>query len=67
MDAQPGMAADPGAQASDLEYDLAHEAMPTAAATPEDDEPQMIWVPTQTPEYDGDLGYELSHEVPGRG
>lgn len=54
----------------DLEYDLAHEEVdgagratdaPTAAA-PAD----PVYVPTETLDYDGDYGYDLAHDVPGR-
>ena len=48
----------------DLEYDLAHEAdvhqVPSAATA------EPVYVPTQTLDYDGDYGYDLAHDVPGR-
>jgi hypothetical protein len=55
---------------SDLEYDLAHEAMggPTDTADRASTEEQRpsVYVPTQTKDYDGDYGYDLAHDVPGR-
>lgn len=50
--------------APDLEYDLAHEADPGAGATPEPPLAEAIEVPTQTVDYDGDLSYDLAHEIP---
>jgi hypothetical protein len=48
----------------DLEYDLAHEAdvhqVPSVATA------EPVYVPTQTVDYDGDYGYDLAHDVPGR-
>ena len=48
----------------DLEYDLAHEAdvhqVPSVATV------EPVYVPTQTLDYDGDYGYDLAHDVPGR-
>ena len=54
--------------ASDLEYDLAHETQPpSGASSPEDDEaPDTVRVTTETPSYHGDYSYDLAHEVPGR-
>jgi hypothetical protein len=48
----------------DLEYDLVHEVDLHAVAPP--DAPQPVYVPTRTVTYDGDYGYDLAHEVPGR-
>ena len=50
---------------SDLEYDLAHEA----ANQVQQHHPvrEAVHVATQTPQYDdGDYGYDLAHDVPGR-
>ena len=48
----------------DLEYDLAHEAdvrqPPPLVAV------EAVYVPTRTAAYDGDYGYDLAHDVPGR-
>jgi hypothetical protein len=50
---------------ADLEYDLAHEeATATGSAGPEHVE--RVSVATSTPNYDGDLSYDLAHDVPGR-
>jgi hypothetical protein len=52
---------------SDLEYDLAHEGQSPQAAPSTADRPrEPVHVPTETPEYDGDYGYDLAHDVPGR-
>jgi hypothetical protein len=48
----------------DLEYDLAHEADVRQVAP--DSVVEAVYVPTQTAGYDGDYGYDLAHEVPGR-
>lgn len=57
-------------QGSDLEYDLAHESMggTTDTADPASGhEPRPpVYVSTQTKDYDGDYGYDLAHDVPGR-
>jgi len=50
--------------ADDLEYDLAHEVSGAAAVSPP--APAPTEVVTQTTGYDGDYGYDLAHEVPGR-
>lgn len=53
---------------TDLEYDLAHEAH-EAVEQPARHEPhhEPVQVSTETPAYDeGDYGYDLAHEVPGR-
>jgi hypothetical protein len=48
----------------DLEYDLAHE---TDVRQPPPAVPvEVVYVPTQTAGYDGDYGYDLAHDVPGR-
>jgi hypothetical protein len=60
-------------QGADLEYDLAHEptsggpatsGAPHAAAGQE--QRPSIYVPTETKDYDGDYGYDMAHDVPGR-
>jgi hypothetical protein len=55
--------------APDLEYDLAHEAIPgtvsTAGPVPAQEQ-HLILVATQTQDYDGDYSYDLAHDVPGR-
>jgi len=51
----------------DLEYDLAHDATVGAAgggSGPRRHEP--VYVATQTDDDDGDYGYDLAHDVPGR-
>ncbi len=58
--------------APDLEYDLAHEAGIPAGpdATPParagEEKNPMITVVTETEGYDGDYGYDLAHDIPGR-
>jgi len=55
--------------ASDLEYDLAHESMVDAAAADPNaahEQGPSVYVATQTKDYDGDYGYDLAHDVPGR-
>jgi hypothetical protein len=50
---------------SDLEYDLAHEW----TAEPDRQTPgqgQPVYVATETDDRDGDYGYDLAHDVPGR-
>ncbi len=68
---ETGAMADPHAdrplldpEAPDLEYDLAHEADPGAGAGPEPPLGGAIEVPTQTVDYDGDLSYDLAHDIP---
>lgn len=55
-----------GEPTADLEYDLAHEAtaedMEHHPAAPHD----PVYVGTATPSYDGDYGYDMAHDVPGR-
>jgi hypothetical protein len=52
---------------TDLEYDLAHEAMDALAyGTPGGDDAPGDAVPNATPDYDGDYSYDLAHDVPGR-
>jgi hypothetical protein len=63
------MAAHPGDQPDpqpDLEYDLAHEAgrEQSTGPAPRDDLADAIEVPTQTTSYDGDLSYDLAHDIP---
>jgi len=48
----------------DLEYDLAHETDVRQVAP--ESVVEAVYVPTQTIDYDGDYGYDLAHEVPGR-
>ncbi|HEX7188277.1 MAG TPA: hypothetical protein VF423_08640 [Actinomycetes bacterium] len=48
----------------DLEYDLVHEADLHAVGRPPS--PPPVYVPNQTAAYDGDYGYDLAHDVPGR-
>jgi hypothetical protein len=50
---------------SDLEYDLAHEwiAGPDRQAPPQG---QPVYVATETDDHDGDYGYDMAHDVPGR-
>jgi hypothetical protein len=54
--------------ASDLEYDLAHESTAggTDLADPGPGHEPSVYVATQTNDYDGDYGYDLAHDVPGR-
>lgn len=54
--------------ATDLEYDLAHEEMgsATGAVAPVSRSHRMVYVATQTDGYDGDYGYDLTHDVPRR-
>lgn len=49
---------------TDWEYDLAHDGSHEAEHRPLAHEP--IYVATETAEYDGDYGYDLAHDVPGR-
>jgi hypothetical protein len=56
----------PAEDCSDLEYDLAHEAVDAAT-----DAPSAIrrpaastYVVTETDGYDGDYGYDLAHDIP---
>ena len=51
-------------EAGDLEYDLAHEAPPAEHREAAGHEP--VYVATETVGYDGDYGYDLAHDVPGR-
>lgn len=53
-----------GDEAPDLEYDLAHEA--SGAAEHEEEPAQPVYVATETQGYDGDYGYDMAHDVPGR-
>jgi hypothetical protein len=54
-------------EAPDLEYDLAHEAAGEAArAGREPTTGEPVYVVTQTEGFDGDYGYDLAHDVPGR-
>ena len=48
----------------DLEYDLAHETDVRQVAP--ESVVEAVYVPTQTVDYDGDYGYDLAHDVPGR-
>lgn len=52
-------------ECSDLEYDLAHEAVPaTGDTTPAASrKPEPTYVTTET-DYDGDYGYDLAHDIP---
>ena len=51
--------------ATDLEYDLAHEGQAAGRERdPGRDEP--VYVATTTEGFDGDYGYDLAHDVPGR-
>ena len=52
----------------DLEYDLAHESDPPQGDAPAQDNRtrDAVYVATETPDYDGDYGYDLAHDVPGR-
>ena len=49
----------------DLEYDLAHE-IDTSRERAAPPAPDPVYVPTETDGYDGDYGYDLAHDVPGR-
>ncbi|MFL6162852.1 MAG: hypothetical protein ACJ74U_11565 [Jatrophihabitantaceae bacterium] len=53
------------AECSDLEYDLAHEAviMP-GNSSPGTVKPAPTYVATETADYDGDYGYDLAHDIP---
>jgi hypothetical protein len=53
-------------QAADLEYDLAHERAAAAEAPSGQQRRPSVYVPTETKDYDGDYGYDLAHDVPGR-
>ena len=61
-------ATDEGQGQTDLEYDLAHEAM-TAPTRPKARDP-LTYVATQpaagAQDAGGDYEYDLSHDVPGR-
>ena len=50
----------------DLEYDLAHEDVIGSASAEhvDDHHDQAQQVSTETPDYDGDYGYDLSHDIP---
>ena len=52
------------AEAPDLEYDLAHES--SGAPAHEQEEKPSVYVATETEGYDGDYGYDMAHDVPGR-
>jgi hypothetical protein len=60
----------PGAEeAPDLEYDLAHETAAGGATDPATGaaEQPNVYVATETTDYDdGDYGYDMAHDVPGR-
>jgi len=57
----------PGRQSgADLEYDLAHEETTRSGNVEPGPSEHRISVATGTPEYDGDLSYDLAHDVPGR-
>ena len=60
----------PGAEeASDLEYDLAHETPAGGAAHTARSEAEQpnVYVATETTDYDdGDYGYDLAHDVTAR-
>lgn len=49
----------------DLEYDLAHEASGEPPEHEEEPKPP-VYVATETAGYDGDYGYDMAHDVPGR-
>ena len=59
-----------GERAGDLEYDLAHEQLEGAGSVTEaahgEQEPETVYVATETSAYDGDYAYDLAHDVPGR-
>ena len=66
MTDQPAATTTPGGE--DLEYDLVHEtdhdrAGPSAVEVEHADKPGVS-VPNQTPAYDGDYGYDMSHDIP---
>jgi hypothetical protein len=63
MTKQPGQP-QPAAEADDLEYDLAHEDPHAAEHRTVAHSP--VYVATETAGYDGDYGYDLAHDVPGR-
>jgi hypothetical protein len=64
MTGQPEQDAQPE-PAPDLEYDLAHEGQAAGRESgPRRDEP--VYVATTTEGFDGDYGYDLAHDVPGR-
>jgi hypothetical protein len=70
MHDNPDVAATDAEPGSDLEYDLAHESTGGIAAggdlPPRQDQRPSVYVPTETKDYDGDYGYDLAHDVPGR-
>jgi hypothetical protein len=47
---------------TDLEYDLAHEATGSEAATPRPTPEQAV--PVMPPDDGGDYSYDLAHDVP---
>jgi hypothetical protein len=52
-------------EAPDLEYDLAHEASGEPTEHAQQERPS-VYVATETEGYDGDYGYDMAHDVPGR-
>jgi hypothetical protein len=55
----------PAEDCSDLEYDLAHEAVNASTAVPPARRPTpSTYVVTETDGYDGDYGYDLAHDIP---
>ena len=52
--------------AGDLEYDLAHDATVGAAGGGPGPRREPVYVATQTEDDDGDYGYDLAYDVPGR-
>jgi len=66
---QPAATGDHGPP--DLEYDLAHDATEQNCSGP-DCPPHapatrpLVQVDNRTHEYDGDYGYDLAHDIPGR-
>jgi hypothetical protein len=56
----------PAEDCSDLEYDLAHEAVEASAGEPPARRPTAsTYVVTETVGYDeGDYGYDLAHDIP---
>jgi hypothetical protein len=48
---------------TDLEYDLAHEAM-SAVTEHRPDHDDGPAISTSTPDYDGDYSYDLAHDIP---
>jgi hypothetical protein len=54
----------PAEDCSDLEYDLAHEAVDASAAAPARRPTPSTYVVTETDGYDGDYGYDLAHDIP---